>query len=315
MTRRDLLISVPVLARAQSGHRIQRLRIQVLSTMLVSDLNTTGEWGFAAIIDADGHRILFDTGGHPDTVLHNARELGIDLSGVTDVVLSHHHADHTAGLLTLRKKAMAVNSRALSRVHAARGIFWSGTGTRESPAAAPAIRQAYEQTRGKFIEYDKPVELFPAMWLTGPVPRKYPERNWSTSGRVKTPQGMVEDDIPEDTTAVFDTDRGLVVLSGCGHAGIVNTIEYATSVVRKAPVHAAIGGFHLFPLDDEKLNWTADKLRGFGLENFLGVHCTGIEATYRIRERAGLGRKTCAAGAVGATFELGKGLKPGVIAQ
>jgi 7,8-dihydropterin-6-yl-methyl-4-(beta-D-ribofuranosyl)aminobenzene 5'-phosphate synthase len=114
---------------------------------------------------------------------------------------------------------------------------------------------------------------------------------------------------------VFDTDSGLVVLSGCGHAGIVNTVAYAKRVTRDAPILAAVGGFHLFALNDEKLNWTADRLRAAGLKNFLGAHCTGIEATYRIRERAGLDRRSCSVAAVGATFELGKGLLPGSIAQ
>jgi 7,8-dihydropterin-6-yl-methyl-4-(beta-D-ribofuranosyl)aminobenzene 5'-phosphate synthase len=68
-------------------------------------------------------------------------------------------------------------------------------------------------------------------------------------------------------------------------------------------------------LDDEKLRWTATKLREFGLHNFLGAHCTGIEAVYRIRELVGLSRRTSAVGAVGAIFDLSKGLDPGSIAR
>src|SRR5579862_5896732 len=82
------------------GHRVQTLRIKILSTMLADD-DGFGEWGFAALVEADGHRILFDTGAHPDTVSRNLRELKVDLSGVTDVVLSHSHTDHTGGLMTL----------------------------------------------------------------------------------------------------------------------------------------------------------------------------------------------------------------------
>jgi len=95
----------------------------------------------------------------------------------------------------------------------------------------------------------------------------------------------------------------------------VNTIECARSAVRNAPIHAALGGFHLYQLDDEKLRWTAGKLREFGLQNFLGAHCTGIEAVYRIRELVGLDRSHCSVGAVGAVFEFGKGLDPGAIAR
>jgi 7,8-dihydropterin-6-yl-methyl-4-(beta-D-ribofuranosyl)aminobenzene 5'-phosphate synthase len=130
-----------------------------------------------------------------------------------------------------------------------------------------------------------------------------------------TPEGEKEDDVPEDSSLVFDTDRGLVVLSGCGHAGIANTLEYARSIVRNAPVHAAIGGWHMFHLDDAKLEWTAGKLREFGVENFLGAHCTGIEPVYRIRQLNRMPREKCVAGAVGSRFELGKGIDPGLIAR
>ena len=125
-----------------------------------------------------------------------------------------------------------------------------------------------------------------------------------------TPDGLVEDTVPEDQSLVFDTARGLVLLSGCGHAGIVNTVDYARKTVRTAPLHAAIGGFHLFPLNDQRLDWTSDRLRDAGLENFVGAHCTGIESVYRLRARLGLPRERAVVGAVGASFELGKGIDP-----
>jgi 7,8-dihydropterin-6-yl-methyl-4-(beta-D-ribofuranosyl)aminobenzene 5'-phosphate synthase len=106
-----------------------------------------------------------------------------------------------------------------------------------------------------------------------------------------------------------------VILAGCGHAGIVNTVEYARKVVRPAPVHAILGGLHLYALDDERLGWTADQLEASGLENLLGAHCTGLEAVYRIRERAGLSRKSCLVGAVGASFVLGQGIDPRDLAR
>ena len=103
--------------------RVHALRILILSTMLAEE--GIGEWGFAALVEADGQRILFDTGAHPDTVLRNARDLKVDLSGVKEVVLSHNHGDHTGGLLTLRKDLAAANPGALARVHVGKGIFLS----------------------------------------------------------------------------------------------------------------------------------------------------------------------------------------------
>jgi len=293
-----------------SSHRVRSLRILILSTMLAE--RGIGEWGFSALVEVDGQRLLFDTGARPETVLQNARELGVDLTGVREVVLSHNHADHTGGLLTLRRAFAAQDRLSLARVHVGRGIFWSRSSTtgEGEKNTMLALRPQFEATGGAFVEHDGPVELLPGVWLTGPVPRIHPERNWSGLGSVRTPEGLVEDTVPEDQSLVFDTDAGLVLLSGCGHAGIVNTVEFARKTVREAPLHAAVGGFHLFPATDERLDWTAGLLRGFGLQNLLGAHCTGLEAVYRIRERVGLGRRACVVAAVGASFELGKGIEP-----
>jgi 7,8-dihydropterin-6-yl-methyl-4-(beta-D-ribofuranosyl)aminobenzene 5'-phosphate synthase len=296
-------------AETPSRARVRSLRITVLSTMLAEE--GLGEWGFAALVEADGRRFLFDTGARPRTVLENARELNVDLAGITDVVLSHNHADHTGGLLTLRKDVAARDPAALARVHVGRGAFWS----RPSPDGGERnllvrVRTEFEAGGGRFVEHDRPLELAPGVWLTGPVPRVHPERNWTATGKVRTPEGLVEDTIPEDLSMVFDTDKGLVILSGCGHAGVVNTAEHARATVRAAPLHAVVGGLHLFQLDDERLDWTARQLKSFGLENLMGAHCTGLEPVYRIRQQAGLTRRSCVVGAVGARFDLGSGLDP-----
>jgi 7,8-dihydropterin-6-yl-methyl-4-(beta-D-ribofuranosyl)aminobenzene 5'-phosphate synthase len=125
---------------------------------------------------------------------------------------------------------------------------------------------------------------------------------------VQTPGGLAEDTVPEDASVVVNTASGLIVVSGCGHAGVVNTIEYSRKIVREAPVLAAVGGFHLFAASDSTMEWTGAKLRGFGLQHLLGAHCTGIEAVYRLRSLLGLTRETGVVGAVGSSFTLGKGI-------
>jgi 7,8-dihydropterin-6-yl-methyl-4-(beta-D-ribofuranosyl)aminobenzene 5'-phosphate synthase len=285
---------------AAAPHRIHSVKITLLSTMLADA--GIGEWGFAALVEVDHHKILFDTGARPDTVLQNSRELGLTLDDITDVVISHNHGDHTGGLLTLRKELMKKNRSALTRIHIGRGALWSRPSREGEDNKLLADHAAIEATGARFIEHDGPFEIYPGVWLTGPVPRPNAERNWSGLGKVATPAGLVDDTVPEDQSLVFDTDAGLVLLSGCGHAGVVNTIEYARKTVRAAPTYAAIGGFHLFPADDTRLDWTTTRLRELGLANLLGAHCTGIEAIYRIRAAANLTRKSCLVGSVGSTF-------------
>src|SRR4029453_3596646 len=103
--------------------RVQALRITILSTMLAEE--GIGEWGFSALVEVDGQRILFDTGARPRTVLDNAREMGVSLAGVRDVILSHNHDDHTGGLMGLRGEMMKADPPTPSRAHVGKGIFWS----------------------------------------------------------------------------------------------------------------------------------------------------------------------------------------------
>jgi 7,8-dihydropterin-6-yl-methyl-4-(beta-D-ribofuranosyl)aminobenzene 5'-phosphate synthase len=298
-----------------AAHVVGSLHVTVLSTMLAD--RGIGEWGFAALIEVDGRRLLFDTGNRPETVLQNARELGIDLSTVTDVIVSHHHGDHTGGLLSLRRELARTNPSAVSRIHVAPGVFQSRRRGESDREANPMIglKPLLEATGAVFQEHGEPAELFPGVWLTGPVPRHHPERNWSPGVSLVTAGGLVPDTLPEDMSLVIRTDKGLVVVSGCGHAGTVNTVEYAQRIAGRHPAHAVLGGLHLFAASDQTLAWTADRLRAAGLVYLLGAHCTGIEAVFRIRELAGLQRRSAVVAAVGSSFDADHGIDPLALAQ
>lgn len=298
-----------------SRPQVHALKVTLLSTMLVGDVKGMGEWGFSALVEGDGRRVLLDTGAHPDTVLQNSRDLKIDLSDVKEVILTHNHWDHVSGLMTLRKELMKSNPAAMSVVHVSRGIFYSRPGQDGEENRMIALRKEYEATGGRFVEHEQASEIFPGWWLTGPVPRKYPEHNWSSVGKVQTPSGLMEDTIPEDQSLVLNTTQGLVVVTGCGHAGIINILTFAREEFHNEPVEAVIGGLHLFPATDDQLNWTADKMKDFKVAHLVGAHCTGIEAVYRLRERLALPRACAVVGTVGSSFVLGEGIHPGQLAR
>jgi len=303
-------------AAEAGGGKISDLKITILSTMLVSTHEGVGEWGFSALVQADGHQVLVDTGGAPETVLRNAQTLRVDLSGVRDVILTHNHDDHTSGLLALRVEMSKRNPEALSRVYVGPGIFWSRPSNHGEENSMIATHKPYEATGGKFIEVSGWQEIFPGAWLTGPIARKYPEKNWSALGKVVTPDGQeAEDTIPEDLSLVLNTSRGLVVITGCGHAGIVNILTQTAGKFAGQPVFGVVGGIHLFRQTDAQLDWTSDQMKSFGVENILGAHCTGIEAVYHLRQRMGLGRKAVLVGSVGAQFTLRDGIVPGELEQ
>jgi 7,8-dihydropterin-6-yl-methyl-4-(beta-D-ribofuranosyl)aminobenzene 5'-phosphate synthase len=312
----SLATNLPAMAN-DPPHQVNDLKITILSTMLSG--SGIGEWGFAALIEADGNRFLFDTGHKPETVRLNAEQLGVDLSNVTEVVLSHNHYDHTGGLVSLREHYGQKNPQALSKAHAGRGIFWKRQG--KSYDMVMASKAAYEKSGGQFIIHGEPVEIHPGIWLTGPVPRVHPEKNFTVAegATVTGPDGVSPDNIPESLSMVIHTPKGLVVISGCGHAGLINTLEYAQQFMPATDdtrhIHTALGGFHLAMASDEHLDWTAGKLKGVGLQNFVGAHCTGLQPVYHFREALNLPRSNSVVGAVGGTFSLVEGIKAGVLAH
>jgi 7,8-dihydropterin-6-yl-methyl-4-(beta-D-ribofuranosyl)aminobenzene 5'-phosphate synthase len=311
------------IAVGQETAFVSELKVTTLSTML-TEFQGVGEWGFAALIEADGHTVLLDTGARPHTVLKNAEELGIDLSTVDTVIMTHNHWDHSGGLVTLRRELKVTNADAMRHTHVGDGIFKTRILDAKALDALPPlpkelvvdirdVRDDYEALGGRFVVHEKPHELHPGIWITGPIPRVHSEKNWTPFMRIKEGNRLIEDTIPEDQALVINTRDGLVVIAGCGHAGIVNTMEYARSIVNATPVHAVLGGFHLMSLTDEKIEWTGGKMREYGVEHVIGAHCTGINAVTGLRKAARLSRETAVVGTVGSTFTLGKGIQRGLL--
>lgn len=320
-----LSIALPTLALALAAlplraaePKARDVKVTVLSTML-ADLGNIGEWGFAALVEVDGYRLLFDTGAREDTVLRNAEALKVDLSSVTDVLLSHNHPDHTGGLLKLRETLRAKNPAALSRVHVAPGIFLPrrapGRGDAEANRMV-AARPAYEALGGQIVEHARAEAIAPGVWLTGPVTRRHPdERNYPQGVTILAAAGPVEDSVPEDMSLVVDGKDGLVVLTGCGHAGIANILSQAREMLPGASVKAVLGGLHVYNAEEKRLAWTAEQMRQAGVRHLMGAHCTGIESLFRLRALLGLDRATAVVGAVGASYSSAGGIEPGQIAK
>ena len=293
------------------------VQVTILSSNLANG-GTIGEWGLSALVEIGGHCVLFDTGRHPDTILRNARVLGVDLACITDVVLSHHHFDHTSGLAPLLGQLQTHNPGTRLRVHVAHGFFLP----RQRPATGEAernqmigLRMSLEENGVEFIEHTGPTEILPAVWVTGPVDRIHPERNYSTGVRVQLDGTWNEDYVPESQALSIVTPRGHIVLLGCGHSGVVNVLDFIQTSIDDRAVHALMGGLHLFSASDDTLEWTAGKLREIGVEHLMAGHCTGIEPLIRLRAGLALTRRTAVVGAVGSQFVYGEGIRPTAIAM
>jgi 7,8-dihydropterin-6-yl-methyl-4-(beta-D-ribofuranosyl)aminobenzene 5'-phosphate synthase len=317
--RKNILYGLVFLTAAAAAEGVTQKERNVTVTILTTNAADTvgqGEWSFSAWVEVDGRAFLFDTGWSPRNVLSNAEALGIDLSVAEDLILSHHHGDHTGGLETLRRELVKRNPKALSRIHTAEGIFAPRPtldGNERNPMVG--LRQRLEALGATFLVYDRATELAKGVWVTGPVPRPHDEKVYPVGPQWVMKQGgsTVPDVVPESQSLVVVADGGPVVVSGCGHAGLVNTLEHIQTTISEDSPQAAIGGFHLFAASDDVLSWTAGELEKLGLDYFLGSHCTGFESVYRIRELASLTRERALVGAIGTKFVVGKGIDAGAI--
>ena len=299
-----ILLLTPIISFGQNP-KIKDFKITILSTML-SDFHI-GEWGFSAMIEVDGERILFDAGSRENTVLQNAKELNINLDNLDNIFISHNHKDHTGGLITLKKEY----PNSFKNAHVGEGIFYSRPNPDGDGNYILSSRNTLENLGIKFITHKNPTQLVSGVWTTGQVPRKYDEKNWSGVSKMIDSKGnTVEDIIPEDQSLFFDTENGIVLISGCGHAGLANTLDYVQKIIPGRPIYKIIGGFHLLKLTNDKLEWTAGKMRDAGVNYFVGAHCTGLNSTYSIRNFLGLTSERALVGSVG-TVITAKRIFPG----
>lgn len=254
-------------------------RITVLCENSVGPISgTLGEHGFAALIEREGMVLLFDT-GQGATLLHNAARLKRDLQSVKMVALSHGHYDHTGGLRPLLEQCGP------KEVLAHPGLFanrYRVKDTGESiPIGIPDTKETLIHLGAAFDLSERFREIAPGIFLTGHVPRNSGFEH-GDSGLYCDDTGCMPDLIADDQSLVIDTDRGLILVLGCCHAGIVNTIEYVIHTMGKNTIYAIIGGTHLGFCSTEQLGETVQRLHRYGIRKLCGSHCTGFAAASRL---------------------------------
>ena len=276
--------------------------ITVLATN-ISNYGGFGEWSFSALYESETESVLFDTGFHEDTVLHNAKVLNKDLSKVKKVVLSHFHSDHTGGLIKLRQTYKLINPEAFSEVYVARGFFdqrYLENGNKVGPGNFEdsfKFKETAEEEGINFIILDDHYLVAENLYVTGTVERTDEYFN-GPKGIFLNPELTVPDIIKDDQSVGMLTEQGWIMMSGCGHSGIINTAKKLQSI-KDVPVYGAIGGFHLFRATDETIINTANWFKDNGLTKFMGGHCTGIHAANEIASIIGIKREDLSHTAIG----------------
>jgi 7,8-dihydropterin-6-yl-methyl-4-(beta-D-ribofuranosyl)aminobenzene 5'-phosphate synthase len=237
------------------------------------------EHGLSFWIEYGGRHILFDT-GQTDALVKNADLLDIDLSKTDAVILSHGHYDHTGGLTAVLE--LAPNAVVCLHPDAPRIRFSCPSGKPPKNVSMPeaACQKIAELVADNRLIYSaKPETLYPGVTVTGPIPRLTAYED--TGGPFYLDQDAINPDTLEDDQALtIATANGLVVILGCAHAGLINTLDYATTLSPK-PICAIIGGTHLRAASPQRMESTFKALKAYNLQRIAPCHCSGPEALKR----------------------------------
>jgi 7,8-dihydropterin-6-yl-methyl-4-(beta-D-ribofuranosyl)aminobenzene 5'-phosphate synthase len=255
---------------------IDELRITVLAENTVRRADLLAEHGLALWIEADGHRCLFDT-GQGMVLRHNAERLAVPLQAAEMVAISHGHFDHTGGL----GEVLDCGARPSLYLHpvALEGKYHRvAVPPHRDIGAGQADEQTLRRQVRELVWTRGPTELIEGVHLTGEIPRRNAFED--TGGAFYCdPACTAPDPLPDDQALYVETSAGIVVVLGCAHAGVVNTLDYVAELTGRQRFHAVLGGMHLLAAAAERLEATVAALKRYDVQRIGAAHCTGMRAT------------------------------------
>jgi 7,8-dihydropterin-6-yl-methyl-4-(beta-D-ribofuranosyl)aminobenzene 5'-phosphate synthase len=277
------------------------IRITILCENLVGRLVGTGEHGFSAFIETDHGNYLFDTGGGR-SIVSNSLTLHKDLKSIRKIFLSHGHYDHTGGLPEVLNLKGNVDVHAHPHVFLERSAVLKENGKQTKRFIGIPYKKGYLESLGaNFISNTDFVEVEKGMFLTGEVPRK-------TSFEKPDPRlfseisGKTEPDLfLDDQSLTIESQKGLILVLGCAHSGMINILHHVIHKTGKQNVYAVLGGTHLDFLTPEQLEESIKSLKKSNIERIGVSHCTGMRAACRLHQEFG---ERYFYGCVGSVLEL-----------
>ncbi len=237
-----------------------------------------GEPGVSYYIECDELKILFDV-GYSDVFIKNAQILNVDLTSIDKIILSHGHNDHTWGLNHLSQ----YYDRIIKKTERKIDIISHPAALMPKYFEAKPIGMNHRQDE---IEYFfrkvctiEPLKLSNNITFLGQIPRINKFEAQNPVGHTHDADGkLIDDYVLDDSALVIKTKKGLIIITGCSHAGICNIIEYAKKVTGVSQVNSVIGGFHLLNADKKLLDETGQYLKSISAETLYPCHCTDLAA-------------------------------------
>ncbi len=248
--------------------------VTVLVENTARSVGLLSEHGLSYWIETKDHRILFDT-GQGMSLIHNAHQLGIDLSQTDSIVLSHGHYDHSGGLE--RTLEIAPNATVFAHPAAFQAKFGKSNSHSRYIGIPKNLISNQLQQNSRIQETQRATPIHDGIWVTGAVPRRNDFED--VGGDFYLDEFCQQPDtLLDDQSLFFETNEGIVILFGCAHAGAVNIIEYVSELTGKKKIHAVIGGMHLLNASPERMERTMEAFKKFDVNIIGPVHCTGMKA-------------------------------------
>jgi len=263
------------------------MKITILCENTVGRLIGYGEHGFSAFIETKQGNYLFDTGsGHG--IIINSLVLEKDLKGIKKIFLSHGHYDHTGGLPEVLKLRGKVDVHAHPHVFSDRIKILKEDGKEKKQfVGIPYKRKYLEYLGANFVLNSYFTEVEKGIFLTGEVQRKTPFEKPDPKLFAEMDGKVTQDIFLDDQSLVLDTPKGLVLILGCAHSGIINILNHAMDKNGKEKFYAILGGTHLDFLTPEQLEESIKSLKKMDIEKIGVSHCTGMKASSRLQQEFG----------------------------
>jgi 7,8-dihydropterin-6-yl-methyl-4-(beta-D-ribofuranosyl)aminobenzene 5'-phosphate synthase len=262
-------------------------KITILCENTVGRLVGSGEHGFSAYLETDRGNYLFDT-GNSHSIVPNSLLLNKDLRSVTKIFLSHGHHDHTGGLPEVLKLKGKVDVHVHPHVFLDRIAVLKEDGKETKRFVGIPYKKVYLEFLGaNFVFNTDFMEVEKGIYLTGEVPRqtefeKPDPRLFSEIGGKS-----VQDTFPDDQSLILDGEKGLILIFGCAHSGMINIINHVISKTGKEKFQAILGGTHLDFLTPDQLEESIRSLKKMDIERIGVSHCTGMRAAFRLHQEFG----------------------------
>ena len=254
------------------------LKLTVLSENRVDNPLLIAEQGLSIYIESGNYKVLFDT-GQEKAICHNAVHLGLNMRDLNYIILSHGHYDHGGGLYQY-----------LNKYHDATIISHPSVFNKkylkiDEDKKYLGLNFTLDEMKnlgGHFIFKSKAFEFIPNFFYSGEINRITEYENIEEEYIERILESDIHDELHDDSALYIKTLKGLIILLGCGHAGVINTIKHGMRVTNMRKVHAVIGGMHLKKASDEKIEQIVTGLNEIDIERIIPLHCTGFRAISRL---------------------------------